>query len=265
MVTTFYSFVLAGNLKKIQPRHPMLVMPEQDKYIPNFNIRPGNVSYVITTDKPKQLQQFEFGLKGLRTVRPFLRSEGTRNPYDDLNYNGAKAIFLQLGLKQLIHNRRCLVLADAFITGKPETPYLVYLRNKQRPFCFAGIWNKTIAEETGEDVFSFGIITVTANELIAGLGIKRMPVIVHPQDEGKWLNPAANLSKIIGLLEVCPTKLMNAYPVSPLETKSENSISLIQPKGDPVINESTDPRLPQKKREKKFTTPIQLSERIKDS
>ncbi len=125
MVTTFHSFVLASNLKRMLPRHPMLVLPEL--YVPNYQIKPGEITYSIISDEPKLLQHLEFGLKGFKTVMPFLRAEGNRNPDDDLHYNGAKAIFLQPGFKQLIRNHRCLVPADAFITGNPEAPYLVYL------------------------------------------------------------------------------------------------------------------------------------------
>ena len=35
---------------------------------------------------------------------------------------------------------------------------MVYLRDKKRPFAYAGIWNKTNDEATGENVYSFAII-----------------------------------------------------------------------------------------------------------
>jgi hypothetical protein len=36
-------------------------------------------------------------------------------------------------------------------------------------------------EDTGEPEYSFGIITTTANSLLAGMGYKRMPVILDNQ------------------------------------------------------------------------------------
>ncbi len=56
-----------------------------------------------------------------------------------------------------------MVLADAFVVGLENKPYLVYLRDKKRPFCFAGIWYKSIDGNTGDEVTSFGIITVVVN------------------------------------------------------------------------------------------------------
>jgi putative SOS response-associated peptidase YedK len=145
MATTFHGFTLASNMKRILSRHPRLELPDQEEYSPSYFIKPGDSSRIITGENPKLMQQFRFGLEGFRTVQPFLRAEGNRNPEDDPNYSGSNAIFLQPGMNRLIRSRRCLVLVDAFITGKPEAPYLVYLRNKERPFCIAGLWNHTIA------------------------------------------------------------------------------------------------------------------------
>jgi putative SOS response-associated peptidase YedK len=238
MATPFHSFVLASNLKRIQSRHPQVELPEPEEYIPNYNLKSGDSSWIITNESPRLLQQFEFGLKGFRSVQPFLRAEGNRNPDNDPNYSGSNAIFLQPGINKLIRFRRCLVLADAFITGKPDSPYLVYLRNKKRPFCFAGIWNHTKAEETGADVFSFAIITTVANSFVASLGAIRMPVILEPDDEHRWLKPSASLSGILWLLHPYPVEKMNAYSVFSVLGEAPNNASLVQPKGKPLFDES---------------------------
>jgi putative SOS response-associated peptidase YedK len=206
MASPFHSFVLASSTKRIQSRQPRVELPEQEEYTPNFFIRPGDSSWVITGESPKLMQRFRFGMEGFRTVQPFLRAEGNRNPDDDPRYSGSNAIFLQPGINKLFRFQRCLVLADAFITGKPDSPYLVYLRNKKRPFCFAGLWNHTIAEETGADVFSFAIITTVANPFISSLSAVRMPVILDPNDEHRWLKPTTSLSGILHLLGPYPEK-----------------------------------------------------------
>ena len=84
---------------------------------------------------------------------PFVRAEGDRNSVDNPNYKGSKAIFLKPEFHRLIRYQWCLVLADAFVVSiDTGTPYLVYLRGKQRPFSFAGIWNRTKGEITGEEI-----------------------------------------------------------------------------------------------------------------
>lgn len=146
--------------------------------------------------------------------------------------------FLQPGMNRLIRARRCLVLADAFIAGNPDAPFLVYLRNKMRPFCFAGLWNQSISEDTGDDVFSFTIITTVANPIISSLGAVRMPVILDPTNEHRWLRPSASLSDILCLLQPYPVYKMNAIPVSPILSEAPNSSSVIQPKGKSLFDES---------------------------
>jgi len=261
MATPFHSFVLASNLKRIQSRHPQVELPEPENYISNYNIKPGDSSWIITNESPRLLQQFDFGLKGFRSVQPFLRAEGNRNPDNDPNYSGSNAIFLQPGINKLIRFRRCLVLADAFITGKPDSPYLVYLRNKKRPFCFAGIWNHTKSKETGADVFSFAIITTVANPFVASLGAVRMPVILEPDDEHRWLKPTASLSNILHLLYPYPVEKINAYPVSPISGEAPNNASLIQPKGKPLFEESFQLDMRRTWRKKQSTNNITLGER----
>ena len=65
------------------------------------------------------------------------------------------------------------VIADAFYEGsmkeKLNKPYFVYLRDKQRPFSFAGIWD-TWEDEDFQDHHSFAIITVPANALLRKIG-----------------------------------------------------------------------------------------------
>ncbi len=90
-----------------------------------------------------------------------------------------------------------------------------------------------------------------------------MPVIVHQSDEGRWLNPAANLSEITRIMDAYPVQQMNAYPIAPLEKKIGNSISVIQPKGEPIFDESFNLRLPRIKKTKTFTSKVQLSDRGK--
>ncbi len=76
MTTTFHGFTLASSIKRIQSRQPLVELPKQEEYVPNYFIRPGDSTWVITGENPKLMQRFRFGLEGFRTVQPFLRAEG---------------------------------------------------------------------------------------------------------------------------------------------------------------------------------------------
>ena len=216
----------------------MCYINDSESYIPSFNITVGHECYVVTNYQTKEIHRFHFGLTGISNEPvPFVRAEGDRNLSDNPNYTGLKAIFLKSEYSNFIRNQRCLVLADAFVAGINTTPYLVYLRNKQRPFAFAGIWNKH-KNETGEEVYSFAIITVTANKLLHKLGYKRMPVILYHGSESGWLRASSQLNDILYMLSSFPANLMNAYPVSnKIADITKNDKTLILPIGKPILKE----------------------------
>jgi putative SOS response-associated peptidase YedK len=194
---------------------------------------------------------------------PFIRAEGDRNAEDNSTYKGSKAIFLKPEFNRLIRYQRCLVLADAFVVGIDKNkPHLVYLRDKKRPFAFAGIWDRVKDKSSGEVTHSFAIITTTANLLISKLGLKRMPVILINEDESTWLRTSAQLSDILIMLSPYPANLMNAYLIGDkINDKTLNEISLIQPIGKPVIKEFIYTRTKKPKRENSFMN-ITLADRM---
>lgn len=238
----FDRLILASNYNRITRRFNMASLPDAASYEPSFNIEAGDKTYVITNVQNRKIESFKFGLnvqsKGQSQCLPFVRSEGDRNKNDDPHYTGSKAIFLKPEFGNLIRNQRCLVIADAFVVGIDDKPYLVYLRNKQRPLAFAAIWNKHFDDELGEEVNSFAIITTTANKLIQHLGYKKMPVILKQQCDSRWLRPSSELFEILDMLTPYPTNLMNAYPISTKIINTDlNEKSLVMPVGKPVYLE----------------------------
>lgn len=260
----FERFILASDFKRIESRFSMAKLPDLVEYEPSYNISVGDKCYIINNNQTKEILSFEFGLNVDGDVLPFVRSEGDRNLEDNPDYNGSKAIFLKPEFNRLIRCQRCLVLADAFIVGIGDNkPHLVYLRDKKRPFAFAGIWVCVLDKKTGEDVYSFAIITTTANPLIYNLGLNRMPVILHNEHENTWLRSSAQLSDILSMmLSPYPANLMNAYPIADkINDKALNDISLIQPIGKPVYTEPIFVRYKKPKRENSFPN-VLLAERM---
>lgn len=236
----FDRFILASSYNRITEKFNMCFLSNPEAYEPSFNIAPGDSAYIITNYQTKEIKEYTFGLKYLGkkypNPAPFLRAEANRNSNNDPNYSGAKAIFLQPETRNLIRNQRCLVLADAFVVESENKHYLVYLRNKTRPFAFAGVWDKYEGSKGKE--YAFAIITTTSNKLLYKLGQNRMPVILNSWNESAWLRPGSRLSDVLNLLEAFPTSRMNAYPIdNRIKDKSLNNKSLVQPIGKKILYE----------------------------
>jgi putative SOS response-associated peptidase YedK len=77
--------------------------------------------------------------------------------------------------------------------GRVPVPPLRWLSpttNVYEPFAFAGLWSEWVDKSTGELVHTYTILTTEANELMSKIHNtkKRMPVILHPDQEAAWLN-----------------------------------------------------------------------------
>ena len=255
-VRMFESFILASSLQRIA-RFNVAQFPEPG-YTPSYNIRPGDSTMVIVQGESHRFRQFRFGLQRDDQVQAFVRAEGNKNPDDDPGYSGSKAIFLMPEYRKLIRFRRCMIPADAFIVKKsPDCWYLVFLQNKRRPFAFAGI-----CTEDSEGEGSFAVITVPANALLVGLGQKRMPVILHAGDEGRWLKDETPLSGILQSLCICPAGQMNAYPVA-APSDCNNDASRVKPIGACVYQQQQE--FQARKQKKSFTSATGFAERRKPS
>jgi putative SOS response-associated peptidase YedK len=188
-------------------------------YKPSYNISKGNLAPVITNAHPKLLQFFRFGMTPFFAKEKMnllnARVEGRRNRSNDPLYTGAKAIIHEPAFQKQIRSQRCLVIADAFIIGTEGNaqPYVVHLKDKVRPFAFAGIWDVWI-DEDGKELYSFSIITTVANPLLKKLGQERAPVILQRNRELAWLNNNLPLADAIRYLYPYPEHLMDAYPIS---------------------------------------------------
>jgi len=121
---------------------------------------------------------------------------------------------------------------------------LVYLQHKKRPFGFAGLYDTWQNPETHELTTSFAIITTTANEMLRGIGVKRMPVILPLQYETNWLKSSLHLSEILNFLVPFPAAKMNAYPVSGKVNLGVNDASLVVPCGKKLQVEAEPIALP---------------------
>lgn len=237
-------YVVISKLKVIQKRFKALPPPD-DLFSPMSNISIGDKALVITNEQPDQLQLFQFGMTPSWAKKKMYlfnaRSEGDHNKENDPNYNGAMGIISKPAFRTSIRRKRCLIIADAFMEGpkkeKLSKPFLIYMRKKNRPFAFAGVWDEWVNKETGEVSSSYSIITTTANQLLQKIGHHRSPVILEEEDEQTWLSDAP-LQDITPLLRPYPSEELNAYPISPsIKNPRDKDFNLLRPTGDRVYPE----------------------------
>ena len=182
-------------------------------YKARYNCAPTQNLAVIANEAPDELRFFRWGL-----IPSWAKEASIGN---NLINARAETLVEKSSFKNAFRNRRCLVPATGFYEWKrnaDKTPYHIMLKNGD-PFCFAGLWDKWITAE-GEIIHSFTIITTTPNGLMEQIH-DRMPVILHREDEPRWisLNPDPSL---ITLLKPFPAELMEAFPVSKLVNSPKN-------------------------------------------
>lgn len=240
-------YVNISTLAAVEKRFQVEVSKEvQAQWQPNANVSHGDSAPVIASDSPLQVQQFQFGFTPRWGKKQFYminaRSEGDHNKEDDPNYKGAMGIIHKPMFRQSIRDRRCLILADAFIEGpqreKLSKPYIVYPIREQEPFAMAGIWDEWMDPQKGQIVRSFAIITTVANGLMKAIGHHRSPVILDPDWERAWLDVEAPLADITAMLQPFPEKKMNAYPIAPnIRDPRANGSQLLAPVGQQIYPE----------------------------
>lgn len=125
----------------------------------------------------------------------------------------SETIFSKPSFREPIRKKRCLVPASGFFDwrheGDQKIPY--YITVHDRPIiAFAGIFDCWHNKELDEYVGTYSIITTGANEMMRYIHNTnfRMPVILHPEDEQRWLDPELSKKEIMRLLKPYPDKAM---------------------------------------------------------
>ncbi|MFO0800016.1 MAG: SOS response-associated peptidase [Gemmataceae bacterium] len=176
---------------------------------PRYNIAPTQQAAVVGL-KPdgvtRGLIQIRWGLvreerhlKGAPLVNARAETADTRPTFSDL-----------------LESRRCLVVADGFVEWRKnhpgKDPHLFRLASDE-PFAFAGLWDVWHPAAGGKPILSFCILTTEPNELLKQLH-DRMPVILRPDEFGRWLDPGAGTAGVRPLLDPYPADEMTAVPLT---------------------------------------------------
>lgn len=121
----------------------------------------------------------------------------------------AETVFQKPPFRIPILRKRCLVPFSGFFTWRHEqgrkVPFLVSVR-ELRVASLAGVFDSWYDRESDRTLTTYSIITTEANELMRRINNTsyRMPVILRPEEEARWLDPRLSQQQIAGLLRPFP-------------------------------------------------------------
>ena len=118
--------------------------------------------------------------------------------------------------RSAMKRRRCLIPADGYYEwkklGKTKQPY--YIHDPDSVIAMAGLWEEnTKASPDGSPIRTCTIITTRANSM-TGQVHDRMPVIIEPDDQTEWLDPANDdVESLQQLFEPAQDERLAMHPV----------------------------------------------------
>lgn len=175
---------------------------------PRYNVAPSQPVLAI-----RQIESGQREAVALRWGLVPAWSPEPRTAYSTINVR-AETVAEKLAYRQAFRRRRCLIPADGFYewckAGSRKQPYCIAPADGQ-PLAFAGLWERW--ERDRQILESCTILVTQANALIASIH-DRMPVILDPQDEARWLDPTlTDPAGLKPLLMPCPPERLRLWPV----------------------------------------------------
>ncbi len=185
--------------------------------VPRYNIAPTQTAAVVrSSGKTRSLDSLRWGLVPSWAKDSSIGSRMINARSESLPDKPA--------FRNAVRFRRCIVPASGFYEWKPEgsrkLPYYIRLSDGG-PMGFAAVWEAWKTPE-GSFLETFAILTTSANPLIAPIH-ERMPVILHPDAYGLWLDKDVNHpGQLLPLYLPYPADLLSLYPVSTLVNSPRN-------------------------------------------
>ena len=151
---------------------------------------------------------------------------------DDLRSKTLNAVgetaFEKPSFRKSIAAQRCLLPVSGFYEWREvngvKYPYYIQLQ-EQDYFSLGSLYDSWINRETGEIRNTFSIITTPANPLMEKIHNlkKRMPLILSPDDEMKWLDSSLKADSVKELIKPFPDRKMKAYTISREANNARNN------------------------------------------
>ena len=168
---------------------------------PRYNIAPTDPVLAVrrTDEGARNLGRLRWGLVPGRWAE--------RRSGPPLINARAESLATQPAFAESFRERRCLIPADGFYEWRKDERGKVPIwlsRPDGRLFAFAGVWAELPARDGSSDVLhSCAIVTCAPNALIRPIH-DRMPVVLQPEAEARWLDPEVDPDELLGLLVPAP-------------------------------------------------------------
>ena len=207
-------FSMFSHVKTIEERfkvEEILTRPE-----PRYNIAPMQKIPVIVQREKRQLTEMRWGL-----IPSWAKDAKIGNRLINARQ---ETVATKPSFRSAFKKRRCLILADSFFewrkSGSVKTPMLIRLKSEE-PFTMAGLYEYW-KMKSGKMLESCTIVTTEANEFLQPIH-KRMPVILRPENEERWMNPdLQEPSEITKLLDPVDQDLLETYEISTFVNSPKN-------------------------------------------
>jgi len=190
---------------------------------PRFNVAPTDPVLAIRLNEEGQREP---GVLRWGLIPHFADPDA----FDRLLINArAETVAEASAFRDAFRTHRCLIVADGFYEWRAEEtgkkPVWI-TRPSHEPFAFAGLWAEAKRRD-GSTLHSCAIVTCQPGEVVAPIH-DRMPVILDPDSEAAWLDPAWSEADLAALL--APTDDLVVTEVSDaVNDVRQNGPALIQP------------------------------------
>lgn len=214
-------YTITAESKNISERFSVEV---PDTYQKRYNAAPTQSLPVISTSQLKRLSYYYWGL-----IPQWSKNKALATKLFNARADSLKD---KISFKNSLKSRRCIIPVDGYyewksVSKKSKIPYRIVLQSGEL-FSLAGLW-ESYEDDTGNEVFTFTIITTEANSEVAKIH-DRMPIILNQETESMWLDLKEEEDEILKLLKPYPSHLMSSYAVSSKVNEVANdSPELIEP------------------------------------
>ena len=187
-----------------------LILPE----FPFHNLVSGFSHPALPIIKEDGLFLYNWGL-----IPSWVKDLETANYIQTRTLNAVgETAFEKPSFRKSIATMRCLFPVSGFYEWREfkGIKYPYYVQAETDYFSLGAIYDTWINQQTGDIKNTFSILTTPANPLMEKIQNlkKRMPLILSPEDEMKWLDPDLKTEQIKELIKPFPESKMTVYTIS---------------------------------------------------
>jgi putative SOS response-associated peptidase YedK len=208
---------------------------DPDKYRPSYYYHAFAIPELpaVCSSDPSRIRLLRWGLIPSWTKNA---EDAEQIRFKTFNARG-ESISSKPSFSHSLKSRRCIIPVKGFYewqhSGKEKIPWYIFNADDSI-MSLAGLFDEWTDSGTGELIASFTIVTTDANELMAEIhnSAKRMPVILGPATEQKWIDQKLEAEESLELIKPCPSDLLKAYTISPLisgKAAEKNTPDIIKP------------------------------------